>query len=226
MILQIPKIDIDIENNQELRALATKIIGLSYANKLSHIGSCLTALPLLSYAYKQKDAMVILSSAHAGLAQYVLLETLGLSKLTAQQLLDRDGIHSTRDPENGILVSGGSLGQAITAALGYALETPEKQIYVISSDGESFEGSWMETLNFCSNNYVPNFHVLINANGFRATDEASIEQLQNRVDGFETLNFHVIDTSLIMQTKYLSFMKGLWAHYHVMTDNEYKGLKL
>ena len=225
MIFQIPEINIDIENDNELRPLANKIVGLSYLNKLSHIGSCLTALPLLHYAYKQKDAVVVLSSAHAGLAQYVLLETLGLSKLTAQQLLDRDGIHSTRDPENGILVSGGSLGQAITAALGYALETPEKQIYVISSDGESFEGSWMETLNYCSNNYVPNFYVLINANGFRATDEASLEQLCMRIDGFETSNFYVVDTSSIMQTKYLSFMKGLWAHYHVMTDDEYKGLK-
>ena len=49
-----------------------RIIEIAHKNKIGHLGSCLTALPILEHIYKNKkeNDIVILSSGHAGIALY------------------------------------------------------------------------------------------------------------------------------------------------------------
>src|SRR2546427_251920 len=56
--------------------LKKRIIEISYKNKLSHIGSCLTAVDIIDeiYAIKKPNEKFILSSGHAGLALYCVIE--------------------------------------------------------------------------------------------------------------------------------------------------------
>lgn len=59
--------------SRTLRRLARQIIDISYRHKLGHLGSCLTALPIIYRIYESKrpDDRVILSAGHSGLALYV-----------------------------------------------------------------------------------------------------------------------------------------------------------
>ena len=69
----------------------------------------------------------MLSSGHAGLALYVVLEH--FYGIDAEHLLKTHGIHPERDLENFIDVSTGSLGLGITIATGIALSNPNINVY-------------------------------------------------------------------------------------------------
>jgi len=98
-----------------------KILRIAYSNKIGHIGSCITAIPILDYIYKNKKDgdIVILSCGHAGIAQYAALEE--YEGKDGDELYEKHGVHPNRDVDNGIHVSTGSLGCGITIAVGYAL---------------------------------------------------------------------------------------------------------
>ena len=59
--------------NKELKK---RILEISYKKKLSHLGSCLTAVDIIDEIFKIKkpDEKFVLSSGHAALALYVVLE--------------------------------------------------------------------------------------------------------------------------------------------------------
>ena len=50
----------------------SRVIEIVHKNKIGHLGSCLTALPILEHIYKKKREkdIVVLSSGHAGIALY------------------------------------------------------------------------------------------------------------------------------------------------------------
>ena len=56
--------------------LKKRIFDISFRHKLSHLGSCLTAVDIIDeiYSIKKPDERFVLSSGHAGLALYVVLE--------------------------------------------------------------------------------------------------------------------------------------------------------
>ena len=87
-----------------------RILNISYKHNLSHLGSCITVVPILEEIYnnKKETDIVILSCGHAGLAQYVVIEQNSKGKIDAEDLLHNMGIHPVRDPDNGIHVSTGS----------------------------------------------------------------------------------------------------------------------
>ena len=97
----------------KLTKLEKRIIDLSYKNKVSHIGSCLSAIKTIDkiYSLKKPNEPFILSSAHASIALYAVLEK--YEKQNAQKLFDKHGVHCNRDIENGIWASGGSLGHGL-----------------------------------------------------------------------------------------------------------------
>ena len=68
---------VNIENlSPEQKALRLRIIDISFQRSLSHIGSCLSAVDMINAVYKVKkrDEKFILSSGHAGVALYAVLE--------------------------------------------------------------------------------------------------------------------------------------------------------
>ena len=133
-----------------------RILEISYNHNLSHLGSCLTMMPILDEIYNNKkdEDLVVLSAGHAGLAQYVQIEK--RYNIDAEMLLEKMGIHPVRDPDNKLYVSSGSLGSAILVCVGLAVANKNRNIYCILSDGECGEGSVWEALAFCQKNKLTN----------------------------------------------------------------------
>jgi transketolase len=190
-----------------------RILEISFKHNLSHIGSCLTVYPILEqiYSKKKEEDLVVLSSGHAGLAQYVLIEKHSNNKISAEELLHKMGIHPSRDPENQIYVSSGSLGCGILVAVGLAIADKNRTIYCVLSDGECAEGSVWEALAFCKNQNIENINIHVNINGFSAYDAIDRKYLADRLKiFFPNINIH--------QTTNPEYLGGLNAHYHIMKN--------
>lgn len=180
---------------------------------MSHLGSCMTALPIIDkiYSMKKPGDVFILSSGHAGLALYVVLEK--YEGRDAEFLVEKHGLHPGFDPENGIYCSSGSLGTAVTVGVGHAYANPEKDVYVLVSDGECAEGSVWEALAFAHRMHLTNFKVHVNINGYSAYDEVDSWYLFWRIKSFYP-RAHVWFTKNPRTT----FMDGLNAHYVRMSE--------
>ena len=202
-----------------MKQLKKRILDIAYKNKLSHLGSYLSSVEIIDeiYTSKHPDDIFILSSGHAALALYAVLEK--HEGRDAEELFKKHGGHPHRDEENGLYCSTGSLGTGITIAVGRALANPKRKVHVLISDGEAAEGSIWEALRFIKENHVENIEVHININGYAAYDKVDIEYLVTRLKAFlPTINLHF---TTVNQTP---FLKGLNAHYHVMSEEDYKSL--
>ena len=130
--------------------LIKRILEISFKYRLGHLGSCLSALDILDciYSIRKVNDPVILSSGHAGLALYVILEKYGFAN--AEKLFIKHGVHPNRDLQNGIYASTGSLGQGLPIAVGMAIADRKKEVFCIVSDGECAEGSIWEAVRIAS----------------------------------------------------------------------------
>lgn len=194
-----------------------RVIELAHKHKLSHLSSCLTSVDVIDkiYSVKQPEDPFVLGNAHAALALYVVLEK--YSGADPEALLKKHGIHATRDPENGIWVSGGSLGQAETVAVGLALADPTHNTYLVTSDGACAEGAIWEALAFARKERVENLRITVIANGYGAYGKIDTEDLDARLNSFyPTL---VLQRNLF---KFPSWLQGIDGHYCVMSDEQYK----
>jgi transketolase len=199
--------------------LYKRIIDITYAEKLSHLSSCLSALPILEeiYAKKKDDEIFILSNGHAGLALYVVLEKYyGIDPV---MLLHKHGIHPSRDLENHLYCSTGSLGSGLPIAVGHALANPDKNVYVMISDGECAEGSIWESLRYIHERKIKNIYVYVNINGMGAYDSIDINYLSKRLLAFlPTANLRY------SAPPEWPFAKGLLTHYYVLKPEDYQQL--
>jgi len=163
-------------NNRE------RVLEISQKHRLSHIGSCLTALPIIEeiYAKKKPEEKFVLSSGHAHVAHLVVMERLGLGN--AEERLERAGIHC--DTSVGCDVSTGSLGQGLPIAVGMALADRTKTVYCLVSDGECMEGSIFEALRIAKDQNLTNLKVYLNANGYGAYQAIDTNALVRRIEGF------------------------------------------
>ena len=205
----------------ELKAIKKRILEISYDNKLSHIGSCLTMADILYAVYKKKkrDDIVILSAGHSGLALYCVLEFFyGYSALN---LFRQHGVHPNTDKEHGIFCSAGSLGHGVGIGVGAAIAYPNRRIYVLSTDGEMAEGSCWESLRIADELKLTNFHLCINANGYSGYSQTNIDSLASAINGFiEDKNL----VTIIKTSCTIPFLEGLTGHYAVMNEEQYKSL--
>lgn len=195
--------------------LNNRILEISIKYKLSHLGSCFTALPIIYKIYNKKkyDDKFILSSGHAGLALYVVLEH--FHGVDAEYLLETHGIHPERDLGNFIEVSTGSLGLGITIATGIALANPNINVYCLISDGECAEGSIWEALRFIDENNILNIEIHANVNGWAAYKPVDTEKLTSRLKSFfPSINIHYTDVNGVFKTQ-----TPLAAHYEVANLN-------
>lgn len=163
-----------------MEKLSRQILDYSFENKLSHIGSCLSALPIIEEIYKIKkpDEKFVLSSGHAHLAHAVVM-----SQGKPLNPYMKAGIHCDR--ENGCDVSTGSLGQGLPIALGMALADRSKNVYCLISDGECAEGSIWEALRVKDQLKVSNLKVYVNINGWGAYDLIDVPRLCDRLLCFD-----------------------------------------
>jgi transketolase len=177
--------------------MKNKILKYSFEHKMTHIGSCLTACPIIEEIYKKKkpEDKVVISCGHAHMAHAMVA---GL----------KPGVHC--DKEYGCDVSTGSLGQGLPIALGMAIVDKEHEVYCLISDGECAEGSIWEALRIKSDNAITNLHIYVNANGFGAYDPIDIDVLEQRLRMFSPdVEFRRTQVD------------GLKDHYRLVTEEEY-----
>ena len=193
-----------------------RLIDITYQERLSHLSSTLSALPIIEeiYAQRKQDEVFILSNGHAGLALYVVLEKYyGVDPI---EMLHKHGIHPGRDLENHLYCSTGSLGSGLPIAVGHALATPNKNVYCMISDGECAEGSIWESLRYIWDNNINNLHVYVNINGMSAYDMVDSNTLSRRLQAFlPSINLRFSDPYK------WSFAEDLLTHYYVLKEQDY-----
>ena len=184
-----------------------RILQISETEKLSHIGSCLTAAEVLEeiYATKRGGDIVVLDEGHAHLAHLVAREKYeGMEEIEDKI---RHDIHC--NIEAGCYVDAGSLGLAGAVSLGLALAKPDRNVYVMTSDGALAEGIWWEVLRIKAANNINNLKVYVNANGWGALGPIDTDDLMDRLQAFDP-TVRVRRTSV---EGYHSKVTGLAAHY-------------
>lgn len=154
-----------------MNPLKKRILEISYRHGLSHIGSCITAVDIIDeiYKIKKKDEPFILSSGHAGLALYCVIEKKG--GRNAEDIWLHHGTHPDRCAACSLDCSTGSLGQGLAIAVGMALSNRKKKVWALISDGEAAEGSIWEALRIAAENKLTNLKLFCNCNGFSALEE-------------------------------------------------------
>jgi transketolase len=196
--------------------LKKRIVEIAYKHKLGHLGSYLSSVEIIDEIYSKmgKDDIFILSSGHASLAMYVCIEK--YFGIDAEMLFLKHGGHPHRDEDNKIHCSTGSLGLGLPIALGRALANPNKKVWVLVSDGEAAEGSIWESLKTIYELNIDNIEVFVNINGLCAYKEVDIDYMSTRLKAF----LPRIELRYTTVEQY-SFLKGLNAHYHVMSEENY-----
>jgi len=194
-----------------------RIIDISYKKGLTHISSCLSALPILEDIYKVKNPEddVVLGNSHAALALYVVLEAEG----KGEEMAEKFGTHAERSLTHGIGVSGGSLGQPETVAVGMALADRDRVVYLVTSDGACAEGSVWEALKIAADNQLENLRVSVVANGYSAYDKVELEYLERRLRSFYPILVH--RTNLY---DWPDWMQGVNGHYVKLDEIKYREL--
>lgn len=200
--------------------LKRRLVDITYKHKLSHLGSCLTAIDIIKKIYDEKlsEDKFILSNGHAGLALYVMLEDKTGIRGTAEELLEHMGIHPTRIKDSPIDCSTGSLGQGLPIAIGMALADRTRTVYCLISDGECAEGSIWESLRIIDDLQIGNLKVYANLNGFAAYKTVDTHKLSKRLKEF--LPSIRIEHTDLVGIPHLDKM-GVLAHYKVLDETEY-----
>jgi len=200
-----------------MRDLRKRLVEIAYKNKLGHLGSYFSSLEIIDeiYSRMEEDDIFILSSGHAALALYVVLEK--YKGVDAEMLFAKHGGHPHRDEENFIYCSTGSLGLGLTVALGRAVANPKREVYVLISDGECAEGSIWESLKTIYEEGISNITVYVNVNGYAAYKEVEREYLVDRLESFlPSINIRYTTV------EQFPFLRGLNAHYHIMNEENYQ----
>lgn len=198
------------------RDLKRRIIEISYKHKLSHLGSCLTAVDIIKEIYdvKKQDERFVLSSGHAGLALYVVLEK--YLKLDAEKIFNHHGVHPDYCEECHIDCSSGSLGNGLPIAVGMALADRSKVCYTLISDGECSEGSIWEALRIANEQKLNNLKIYLNFNHWGAYKEIPYYPINDE-------EFPYIDLK-IKETNFddFPFLIGQSAHYITLSEENFK----
>ncbi len=195
--------------------LEKRITEIAYKLKITHLNAAYTAVGILDEIYKLRkpDEPVIISQGHALCALLVVLEK--YEGKDAMKLNEKYGTHPTRCLEDGLWCSTGSLGQGITIAVGMALANPDKNIWVLTSDGEMTEGSCWEALKIAKEHNINNLKIYVNANGFSCYQSVDVDILEKRLEQFYPCE--VVRTDMF---KYPSWLQDIDGHYQAISSPE------
>lgn len=146
-----------------------EIVDLIYSNLMKRAGS-----------NQNVSDFFLMSKGHGCMAQYVVLEALGiLSKEDLDQYCTPKGILGAHPDRGnpGIIASTGSLGHGLGLAVGMAyaekLKKTDSKIFTLLSDGELQEGSSWEAAMMAANLELDNLVVFIDSNDFGGMDRMS-----------------------------------------------------
>lgn len=201
-----------------MTTLQKRCVELSFHNKLTHVSSVLNTVSVIDTIYSSKlkeGDPFVLGNSHAALALFVVLEKMGVCD--AGEMICRHGTHACRDMDRGIWVSGGSLGQAETIAVGLALGNPKKTTWLVTSDGACMEGCIWEAMRIAEVQKVENLSVHIIYNGFGAYGPVNLRHVFSAVHTRATI--HEVPT-----WEYPDWLQGLPGHYLTLNREQYEEL--
>lgn len=198
-----------------MNALKKRAVDISYRHRLTHLSSVLNTIDTLDHIYTERNPLdpVVLGNSHASLALFVVLEKNGLCD--AEEMVRLHGTHACRDVEHGIWVSGGSLGQAETVAVGYALSNPHRTVWLVTSDGACMEGSVAEAFRI-AHIRCPNLEIRVIYNGFGAYGPIELADVCRVVREFDLVRCDGSDLP--------SWLRGLPGHYLTLNAEQYQEL--
>lgn len=201
-----------MDYSQIAKEIRKKILKMMFDSQTSHLGSCLSAVDILTVLYfkilnisaknplaENRDRF-ILSKGHAAAALYAALAERGFFP---EEILDtycQNGGklpgHSTRGCAPGVEVSTGSLGHGLPMGAGMAIAAKNDnkgyRIFVLMSDGECEEGSVWEAAMFASHHKLDNLVVIVDRNWWQAFGKTEeILQLEPLEDKFRVFHWNV-----------------------------------
>ena len=165
-----------------------RILDISQKVSALHLGASFSCMEMIDCVYfgfleptKDKLNKFVLSKGHGGIAQYVILEKLGvLSSEVVDLYCANEGILGCHPDYGvpGIEASTGSLGHGMALSTGIAHTSKNilknnGTIFVILSDGEFQEGSTWEALMMAANLNLNNIVALLDHNGFQSFGRTS-----------------------------------------------------
>ena len=159
-----------------------RILEISQTVPALHIAPAFSCIELVDAAYfglmkrtgnRETDDTFILSKGHGSLAQYVVLEKLGVIQKELLDNYSKPGWPLATHPDYGnpgIEASTGSLGHGLGLAVGMAyadkLQKKNRCIYLVMSDGELMEGSVWEALMVAPSFGIRNIVAMVDLNDF------------------------------------------------------------
>ncbi len=198
------------------RAMRRRILELSQRLPALHIAPAFSCLEIVDTIYhglmrQAPDGRAldtfILSKGHGALAQFAVLEQLGvMSRADLDTCCHPDG-HLGGHPDYGspgIEASTGSLGHGLPMALGICLAESERSraasgqaatVYVVTSDGELMEGSTWEAVLLAPTLKIHNLVVFVDLNGYISGGKTSVyhPNLYPVADKFRAFGWQAID---------------------------------
>lgn len=199
-----------------------RILEVSQRVTALHIAGAFSALEMMDCIYHglmRRDAngsssdTFILSKGHAGIAQYVVLEQMGILSRADLDLYCKAGGRLGCHPDYGvpgIEASTGSLGHGMGISVGMAhadrLLKADRKIYLLMSDGEFQEGSVWESMMMGANLGVKNLIGFLDHNGFQSfgrtrDNHPKFYPIREKVEafGWECIEVDGHDTNAIYQ---------------------------
>src|SRR2546426_11209609 len=169
------------------RRFRRRILDISQTVPALHIAPAFSCLEIVDTIYSglmRRDGpepdTFILSKGHGAMAQYCVLEELGV--LTPEEVAGagKEGGRLGMHPDlglPGIEASTGSLGHGLPIALGMALADRTfgsvRRVFVVMSDGELEEGSVWEALMLAPTLKLSNLAVVVDLNDFQSLGQIS-----------------------------------------------------
>lgn len=172
--------------------------GQGYAGQ----GLELADLMAVLYHYELREPLAsppgdhfVLSVGHSAIALYAALGSRDVFSLDELRTYGGDGTHFEESPLEGMTgftVTGGSLGQGLSQALGLALGErllgSDRRVYCVFSDGELQEGNTMEAILAAPNFGADNLVGLVDNNGEQADGNTAeimpVEPVDRRLAAF------------------------------------------
>ena len=177
MTNQISKDDI-FASQQRARSYRRRILEVSQRLSALHVAPAFSCLELVDSIYyfcmddpRAGKDVFILSKGHGAMAQYVVLESLGLMSSAEVLSVCQPGSPIGGHPDRGnpgVVASTGSLGHGLPIALGLAKGANElrenSQVFLVMSDGEFMEGSVWESLMLAPSLGLNNLAIFVDHN--------------------------------------------------------------
>lgn len=169
------------------RQFRRRILEISQTVTALHVGgsfSCLEIVDTIYFGLMRRDQeppdTFILSKGHGSMAQYVVLEALGVLARKDLELYSKPGGRIGTHPDYGvpgIEASTGSLGHGLAIGLGMAYADKvlgvDRMVYVVMSDGEMQEGSVWEAMMLAPSLGATNLVAFLDLNDFQSLGQTS-----------------------------------------------------